>query len=86
MTRTVKKCARILILESGQYNFKECLLVGPQDNVKNSLGVILVSPFEILKQVTSLSQSLRALLLGIPDLTQRVAPHKINIACLGVSW
>jgi len=26
--------------------------VGPQDNVKNSLGVILVSPFKILKQVT----------------------------------
>ena len=52
MTRTVKKCARIFILESGQYNFKECPLVGPQDNVKNSLGVILVSPFKILKQVT----------------------------------
>ena len=42
MTRTVKKCARILILESGQYYFKECPLVGPQDSVKNSLGVILL--------------------------------------------
>jgi len=52
MTRTVKKCARISIVESGQYNFKECPLVGPQDNVKNSLGVILVSPFKILMQVT----------------------------------
>ena len=41
MTRTVKKCAWILILESGQYDVNECPLVGPR-HCEKSLGVMLV--------------------------------------------
>jgi len=33
-TRTAKKCARILILESGQYNLRECPIVEAPDSVK----------------------------------------------------
>jgi len=72
MTRTVKMCAWIFWNRAGQYNFKECPLVGPQNNVKNSLGVILVSPFKILKPVTK-SIFTRQLLLEIPNLTLRAA-------------
>ena len=32
-----KKCAQILILESGQYNLRECPLVEAPDSVKNDL-------------------------------------------------
>jgi len=38
---------RILILEYGQYKLMQCPLVEPPDNVKNSVGVMLVSPFKI---------------------------------------
>jgi len=52
--------------------------------VKNSLGVILVSPFKILKQVT---KSIFTRLRPIPNLTLRAAfaLRKVNVAYLGVS-
>jgi len=34
ITRTAQKCAGILILESGQYNLRECPLVETPDSVK----------------------------------------------------
>jgi len=52
ITRIAENCARIFTLESGQYSLRECPLAQPPDSVKNSLHVILVIPFRILKQVT----------------------------------
>ena len=37
ITRIANNCAQIFTLESGQYSLRECPLVQPPDNVKNSL-------------------------------------------------
>ena len=45
ITRTAKSvphCRRILILESGQYNLRECPLVETPDSVKNSAALMFI--------------------------------------------